>query len=88
MREWIAFICVQVVSLYPLILYFVSKKVVTEDDYMKVYLERVKAYALRGIITLAIMVPVFIVFVEKRMAIVVLDAILQVINGILFRQKK
>ena len=88
MKELIAFIFVELVSLFPLGLYFVSKKVIGQDAEMAFYFERVKAYAIRGMITLIILIPFFVLYTDKRRIIIFLGIVFQIINRLIFKKKK
>lgn len=88
MKELIAFIFVELVSLFPLGLYFVSKKEIGQDAEMNFYFERVKAYAIRGIIAFVILIPFFALYIDKRRIVIFLGIIFQIINGLIFKKKK
>lgn len=85
MKEWIAFIAVELVGFIPLFLYWLFKCNVDNDDDLQV--TRLKKYAYRSLFCIAICIPLFI-FINKKTNIIILSVLLQLVNGLFFKRNR
>lgn len=87
MKEWIAFIAVELVGFIPLFLYWLFKRNVDNDDEDYFQVTRLKKYAYRSLICIAICIPLFI-FINKKTNIIILSVLLQLVNGLFFKRNR